>query len=106
MTEARLTIERIGARGDGVAHHEGRAVFLPFTAPGDVVRARIARATAEAIEIVSPGPRRAPPCPHFGQCGGCALQHLPDAAYAMVKRDLVREALAHRDLDPGIVEAP
>ena len=36
-----LTVEHIGVRGDGVAHHRGEAVYLPFTAPGDVVKARL-----------------------------------------------------------------
>ena len=104
MTDFTVTIERIGARGDGVAHYQGRAIFLPFTAPGDVVRARLARdGNAELVAIVSPGARQAPPCPHFGLCGGCALQHVADATYAEAKRDFVREALAHRGLDAAIV---
>jgi 23S rRNA (uracil1939-C5)-methyltransferase len=104
VSDVTVTIERIGARGDGVARHEGKAVFVPFTAPGDVVRVRLARDKAELIEFVSRGARQEPPCPHFGQCGGCALQHLSDAVYATAKQDFVREALAHRGLDPDLVE--
>lgn len=104
MSDIAVTIERIGARGDGIAHHQGRAVFVPFTAPGDVASVRLARDKLELIEIVSRGPRQEPPCPHFGQCGGCSLQHIPDAAYADAKRGFVCEALAHRGLDPGQVE--
>lgn len=104
MTEFTVTIERIGARGDGVANHGGRAIFLPFTAPGDEVRARLTRdGKAELIEIVTPGGRREPPCPHFGACGGCSLQHLTDEIYRAAKLALVREALTHRGLDPGAV---
>jgi 23S rRNA (uracil1939-C5)-methyltransferase len=103
VSEFTVTIERIGARGDGVAHHEGRALFLPFTAPEDVVRARIAGNKAELIEVVAPGARQKPPCSHFGECGGCSLQHVADAAYAEAKRNFVREALAHRGLDPAVV---
>ncbi len=100
MTEATVTIERIGAHGDGVARHEGKAIFLPFTVPGDVVRARISRdGEAELIALLSQSARQAPPCPHFGVCGGCSLQHLPDIVYAEAKRDFVRAALAHRGLD-------
>ncbi len=106
MNVATLTIERIGARGDGIAHCEGRAVFVPFTAPGDVVRARLNGDKAELVAVVTPGARQEPPCPHFGRCGGCSLQHLADDAYAAAKQDFVREALAHRGLDPGIVEPP
>jgi 23S rRNA (uracil1939-C5)-methyltransferase len=104
VSDATLAIERIGARGDGVAHHGGGAVFVPFTAPGDVVRARLTRGKAELVSVVTPGARQAPPCPHFGQCGGCSLQHVADDVYAMAKREFVREALAHRGLDPDVVE--
>jgi 23S rRNA (uracil1939-C5)-methyltransferase len=104
VSEFTVTIERIGARGDGVTHHEGRAVFLPFTAPGDAVRVRVGRdGKAALIAILSRGPRQEPPCPHFGICGGCSLQHLPDDDYAEAKRNFVREALAHRGFDPAIV---
>jgi 23S rRNA (uracil1939-C5)-methyltransferase len=104
VSELTLTIERIGARGDGIAHHEGRAIFLPFTAPGDVVRARLGRdGKTEVVEILSRGTRREPPCPHFGICGGCSLQHLADITYAGAKRDFVRAALAHRGFDPSVV---
>jgi 23S rRNA (uracil1939-C5)-methyltransferase len=104
VTEATLTIERIGARGDGVAHHEGTPIFLPFTLPGDVVRVRIGRdGGAELVALLSQSARQIPPCPHFGICGGCSLQHLPDIVYAEAKRDFVRAALAHRGLDEAIV---
>jgi 23S rRNA (uracil1939-C5)-methyltransferase len=104
VTEFAVAIDRIGARGDGVARHDGKTIFLPFTAPGDVVRAQIDRdGKATLIEIVSPGERREPSCPHFGQCGGCSLQHIADDAYAGAKADFVREALAHRGLDPSVV---
>ena len=104
MSDFTVTIERIGARGDGVAHHEGRAIFLPFTAPGDVVRLRRTRGKIELVEFVSRGKRQKPPCPYFGQCGGCSLQHVPDDAYARAKQGFVREALRHRGLDPELVE--
>jgi 23S rRNA (uracil1939-C5)-methyltransferase len=99
-----LTVERIGTRGDGIAHREGRAVFVPFTAPGDVVRGRIDGDKGALIEVIEPGARQEPPCPHFGDCGGCSLQHVADEAYAAAKRDFVRDALAHRGLDPSLVE--
>jgi 23S rRNA (uracil1939-C5)-methyltransferase len=104
VTEATLTVERIGARGDGVARHEGKPIFLPFTAPGDVVRARIGPdGEAKLVALLSRSARQVPPCPHFGVCGGCSLQHLPDIAYAEAKRDFVRAALAHRGLDETLV---
>ncbi|NHO31983.1 class I SAM-dependent RNA methyltransferase [Acetobacter fallax] len=73
----------LGGSGDGLARpvdpsDGGDLVFIPFTAPGDRVLARRTghdRAVAE--QIIVPGSERVePPCSLFGQCGGCALQHL------------------------------
>jgi 23S rRNA (uracil1939-C5)-methyltransferase len=105
-----LTVARVGARGDGIAMHGGRSVYLPFTAPGDRVRARLgvprdAGRAGTVLEVLEPGARRAPVCPHFGICGGCALQHLAEDAYCAFKVDLVRSALGHRGLDTAAVEA-
>lgn len=106
--QVELVIETIGARGDGVGTLEDRPVFVPFTVPGDRVRARISGEhqggfRAEAVELLAEGPGRAsPPCPHFGLCGGCALQHLDDVLYVGWKQALVGRALAQR----GIVGTP
>lgn len=103
-----LEVTALGGRGDGLAEHEGRPVFLPFTLPGDRVRARLTgrRAgglTAETIELLAEGPGRvAPPCRHFGPCGGCALQHMAEDAYVAWKQTLVLRALARR----GFAGAP
>ena len=97
-------IEGLGARGDGFASLDGRPVFVPFTVAGDRVRLRLTGTRAggfkgEVLELLEEGPGRAePPCPHFGVCGGCALQHLTDEAYARWKQGLVAQALARRGL--------
>ena len=105
-----LTVAKVGARGDGIALHEGKPVYLPFTAPGDRVRARLgalrdAGRAGAVLEVLHQGARRAPVCPHFGTCGGCALQHLAEEAYRAFKADLVHTALGHRGLDTAGVEA-
>jgi 23S rRNA (uracil1939-C5)-methyltransferase len=103
-----LTVETIGARGDGIAHDSGGPVYIPFTVPGDRVRARYDDARGEGraatvTELLAPGPGRATPvCCHFGVCGGCALQHLDRALYAETKTEFVRAALAHH----GLADAP
>jgi 23S rRNA (uracil1939-C5)-methyltransferase len=104
-----VIVERVGARGDGVAVHEGRPVYLPFTAPGDRVRARLGAPRDEGrigavVEVLATGARQTPPCPHFGTCGGCALQHLTGEAYGRFKEDVVRAALERRGLDAGVTE--
>src|SRR5229473_1126507 len=74
-----LSVERVGARGDGIAQHGGEPVFLPFTVPGDRVRARLGARRGggregRVVDRLASGPERAdPPCRHFGMCGGCAL---------------------------------
>ncbi|MBD3222071.1 TRAM domain-containing protein, partial [bacterium] len=90
-----LTIEKLVTGGRGLAHHEGRAVFVPGTAPGDRVTARLVRHAkrfleAEAVAIESPGPgRHTPPCPHYDLCGGCDLQHLTDDVQIDVHREIL-----------------
>lgn len=103
-----LTVEAIGARGDGVARDGNGAVYIPFTVPGDRVRARLedrggGERTAIVAAMIAPGPGRATPsCRHFGTCGGCALQHLDRALYGETKAAFIRAALAHH----GLVDAP
>lgn len=102
-----LTIDRVGVRGDGIAQWRGEPVYLPFTAPGDVVRAKLGKRrgeghTAEMVELVSPGARAAPACTHFGACGGCALQHLDAGAYVAAKESWLAAALAQQGLSSEI----
>ena len=94
-----VTIERLAYGGRGVGRVDGYVVFVPLTAPGDRVRARVKKARrrfceAELEELLEPGPDRAePPCPYFGRCGGCAWQHLTYPAQARAKEAIVRESL-------------
>jgi 23S rRNA (uracil1939-C5)-methyltransferase len=99
-----LVVDQVGARGDGIARLDSEMVFVPFTVAGDRVLARIEGRrgdglTAALIEVLEHGPGRAtPPCPHYGRCGGCSLQHLDDALYAEWKRDLLVTQLARQGL--------
>lgn len=108
-----LTIDDLAHDGRGVAHHEGRAVFVEGALPGERVRVRIDRrrngevaATLEAVLTPSPD-RVAPPCPHFGSCGGCALQHMEPAAQVRAKQRTVLGTLARLGkVEPERVLAP
>ena len=99
--EITLVIDRMAYGGRGVGRVNGFVVFVPDTAPGDRVRARLWRvkpgyAEADLIGVESPSEQRtAPPCPHFGPCGGCVWQHLDYAAQVSAKEAIVRESLAH-----------
>jgi 23S rRNA (uracil1939-C5)-methyltransferase len=107
---AELEVERIGAQGDGIATWRAEPVYIPFTSPGERVRARLGMRRGggregRVVERLPPEIRRAAPkCPHFGRCGGCALQHLEPALYASVKRGFLEEALRRVGIDPSIVE--
>jgi 23S rRNA (uracil1939-C5)-methyltransferase len=86
-----FAVTAIGAAGDGIA--EG--VFIPLALPGERVRAERQGNRARLLEVLHPSPDRvAPPCPHFAECGGCALQHWAPAPYAAWKRARLTEALS------------
>lgn len=98
-----LKITSLGAQGDGVAEHEGRKVFVSMALPGETVTADLDGDRAGNIQIVSPDPNRAPPrCSHYGECGGCSLQHLPEAQYLEFKRDQVVQALSFQRIDAEV----
>lgn len=100
MTHAEVVIESIAAGGDGVGRTDGMVVFVPRTAPGDVVevelvpRGRFARGTTRAVVRPS-GDRVEPTCVHYerDRCGGCQLQHLRYDAQLLAKGRIVHDAL-------------
>lgn len=102
MTET-LRIARIAGQGDGVAETPAGPVFAPLTLPGETIRAEVRDGRAERVEIVEPSPDRiAPVSPHYGDCGGCSLQHWAAAPYLAWKREQVRLALAREGLETEI----
>jgi 23S rRNA (uracil1939-C5)-methyltransferase len=94
-----LTIEKLVYGGDGLAHHDGSTVFVPFVLPGEKISAstverkkKFVRARVE--RVLQAAPERAPaPCTHFGTCGGCHYQHLPYEAQLKYKTEILRETL-------------
>ena len=95
-----LLIERVGGQGDGIG--EG-PTFTPLTLPGERVRVEVARDRADLLEILQPSPDRVePPCPYFGQCGGCAFQHWDHAPYLAWKVEEVRFILGRERIETDI----
>ncbi len=91
-----VTLEKMVYGGDCLGRlPDGRAVFVPFTLPGEEVRVEIVEdkkryAHARPVEIVSAAPFRIEArCKHFGQCGGCAYQHLDYAKQLSFKKKIV-----------------
>ncbi len=108
-------VERIVPGGVGLAHAEGRTLFVGLAAPGDRVRARIERvrggvAFASIVEVLAPGPARVePPCPYFGRCGGCDFQQLAYPAQLEAKAGIIRDCLrriAAIDPPPDVAVSP
>ena len=107
-----LCIASLGAQGDGVgALADGRPAYVPFTLPGERVRAQVSGERGELEAVLQASAERvAPPCPHFGACGGCALQHFDHAPYLDWKVEQIRLALARERIEtefaPPFAAAP
>jgi len=105
-----LRIESLGARGDGVADDGAGAIYVPYGVPGDQVDATVTGRRGEGRvarldTVLQPGPDRVvPPCPHFGTCGGCALQQLEDGAYRRWKMEVLQQVLARVGLGDSPIE--
>lgn len=80
--EIELRIDKLSNMGDGVGRIDNWVVFVPYTLPGERVKARVYRndkncSMADLVEVLEPSPKRVEPlCPVFGYCGGCQYQHL------------------------------
>lgn len=99
LDEIEVRIEKLVAGGNGLGRARGVPVFVPLSAPGDLLRVRLVErrpdyGRAEILEVLEPSPdRRVPPCRHFGTCGGCDLQHLHDEAQVRWKVEATLETL-------------
>lgn len=104
----RLTIWRIGHRGDGVVDGPDGPIYVPGALPGETVEVEAVPGHPDRralLQVERPNAERiAPICPHFGVCGGCAVQHWGAAPYRAWKRGLVVEALRQTGLDAPVAE--
>ena len=100
----RLVIDHVGHHGDGVAMSGGSKIYVPYTLGGETVEVAPVpghhpdRRRLITVEAASPA-RIEPFCPHFGVCGGCAIQHWDAEAYRAWKRELVATTLAQGGID-------
>jgi len=98
-----LSIETVGGEGDGVAPGP---VFVPFSLPGERVRAQGSGDRRELIEVLAASAERVePPCPHFFACGGCALQHWAHAPYLAWKVERLAGTLARQRIETEVLPA-
>lgn len=104
----KLEITSLTSEGSGVGRHEGMAVFVPFTAVGDVIYCRIVKvlksyAFGKIEEIITASPDRTDnDCPVFGKCGGCVFRHITYEAELRVKEQIVMDAFGRlgKNLSP------
>ena len=106
-----LTVDAIAAGGDGVARAEGLVVFVPRTAPGDVITAAISGkghfARGSLRKILRPSPDRIdPPCQHYTRerCGGCQIQHMSYESQLRSKQRIITDAM--KRIGKREIEAP
>ncbi|MEF2966969.1 23S rRNA (uracil(1939)-C(5))-methyltransferase RlmD [Paenibacillus sp. M1] len=95
-----ITVKRLGINGEGVGYYRRKAVFIGGALPGEVIKAEVTRTEPKFIhakirEIEKRSPYRVDaPCPVFGICGGCQIQHLSYEGQLAAKEDMIREAFS------------
>lgn len=94
-------IESLDHEGRGIAHVNGKAIFVDGALPGELVeyasyRRKPNYEKAHVVKVLRASSQRVvPPCPHFGTCGGCSMQHLHPAGQAAAKQRVMEDALWH-----------
>src|SRR3989304_3526846 len=94
-------VESLDREGRGVAHVEGKTVFIDGALPGEVVeyapyRGKPAYERAQLLKVIrSSASRVEARCPHYGVCGGCSLQHFDDTAQVAAKQRVLEDTLWH-----------
>ena len=109
----KIKIERQGIFGDGVGYYNGKKVIVPFAVLGDELEVSIEKENSKMIKasiknIIKPSPHRLNPvCKHFGECGGCQMQHLSQELYRDTKINHVRQSISragYKDFSIDFIE--
>lgn len=113
MTQEVLDIESLDLEARGIAHRDGKVIFVEGALPGERVEARTVRSKpsyekARTERVIRASSQRVEPvCPHFGTCGGCAMQHLDAQAQVAVKQRVLEDAFDHiGKLKPATILPP
>lgn len=100
---ARLHIDRLGPRGEGLARGPEGTVFVPYALPDETIIAEVDGSRGKLVEVRTPSPHRIDPfCRYFSVCGGCAVQTLTAEHYAQWKQGLLAQALQQAGLEAKI----
>lgn len=90
-----LIVQELGQNGDGVIITDGQRLYIPYATPGDEVSVDLTLTKKNRFQVVRHQITKQgenytiPPCPHYGVCGSCQLQHLNDETYRQFKRDKI-----------------
>lgn len=96
-----FTIESIDLEGRGIARRDGKTIFVEGALPGERVRANVFKRKpsyelAHTLDVLEPSPLRVePPCPNYGVCGGCVMQHLDPRAQVAIKQRALEDCFKH-----------
>ncbi|MBU2512345.1 class I SAM-dependent RNA methyltransferase [bacterium] len=109
-----IEIEKYVPPGDGLGYYQGKTVFVPATAVGDIVRVTSIKEKKQFIiagldQVIKASEQRIEaPCPHYDRCGGCSLMHLSMEDQVELKIHMLREILDdhHLLVEPGFVPCP
>ncbi len=107
-----LSIEKLIFGGNGLGHHDGKAIFIPMTLPGEVAEVTIVREKKDYAEgvvrqLLTTSPERAiPSCPVFGVCGGCQVQHLSTEAQIRHKTEIAQAFIAQVRQEEPVTSYP
>lgn len=107
-----IQISGLGASGEGVGKLDNYTIFVEGALPGetvniDLVTQKKTYGKGKLLEVITPSPNRVqPPCPVFGRCGGCQLQHLGYSSQLDVKRQKVIDALERIGQLKGVAVSP
>ncbi len=103
---ATLNIYKLGAQGDGLADYDGESVYVDCALPGEKVEAVLERGKDKVLRgriihvLEASADRQDPPCGHYADCGGCALQHMQQTAYRDWKIKSFQALLAQKKIHP------
>jgi len=102
-------IESMAFKGYGVARIDGKVLFIPHSVTGDkawikIIEKKKNYSIGKLVQLIEPSPWRVnPPCPFFGQCGGCQWQHINDSIQINLKKEILKELLKRLG---GLKETP
>ncbi|GLQ35384.1 RNA methyltransferase [Amylibacter marinus] len=98
-----VTIEKLGALGDGIARDGGAEIYVPYALPGEIVSGDISNGRMDTPKIITPSPARIKPvCRHYKSCGGCTMQHTTAQVQADWKLQKTKDALSAVNLHPEV----